>query len=441
MRHYTAFATVAALALVGGGAVAITPAYGAAELCQGRPATIAATAQSQTLEGTDGPDVISAGGFAGVTINANAGDDVVCLGDGGYAFTVHGGDGNDSIEGVGELYGEAGDDALTLLPTTANSGATLDGGPGDDVLDASREPNPNHPLSSGQRLLPGPGNDTITGTKAAQVSFAGASGVTISVPDGTVVGEGSDTISGISDFVGSPGHDTFRGSSEPEHWQGDPADDVRGATDVVDGAGGDDELRGSGRLLGGDGADMIHLLGAGGLVAGGQGDDVLIDVSAPKGPLRGAATYRGGAGDDRIEVVLPFAKPRGARYRLLGGGGDDRIRIMFLSTQKPCRSAGCSDLINGGSGTDQVAFGYERTRVNLVTGRATYEGGSRGILRGIEDVAGSLGNDVLIGNAGPNVLRGRYGNDILIGGGGRDHARGGRSTDTCRAEVTAGCER
>ena len=76
-----------------------------------------------------------------MTIEANAGDDVVCLGDGDYGFTVHGGDGNDSIEGIGEVYGEAGDDTLTLLPTAANSGATLDGGPGDDVLDASREPN------------------------------------------------------------------------------------------------------------------------------------------------------------------------------------------------------------------------------------------------------------------------------------------------------------
>lgn len=437
MRHVAA---VAALVLVGG-AVAITPAYGADLTCQGRVVTIAATGVGQTLAGTTGPDVISAAGFPGVTIEANAGDDVVCLGDGDYGFTVHGGDGNDSIEGVGEVYGEAGDDTLTLLPTSANSGATLDGGPGDDVLDASREPDPDHPRGSGQRLLPGPGNDTIIGTKAAQVSFADAAGVTISVPAGAVVGQGSDTISGISDFVGSPGHDTFRGSSAPERWQGDPVDDVRAAPDAVDGAGGDDDLHGAGRLLGGDGADTIHLVGGRGLVAGGPGDDLLLEVSGPEGPVRGAATFRGGAGDDSLGVVLPFAKPRGARYRFFGGTGDDRIRLMFLGTRKPCRSAGCSDLINGGAGTDQAVFGYTGARVSLVTGRATYERGSRGALRGIEDVAGSLGRDVLIGDAGPNVLRGRYGNDLIIGGGGRDHASGGRGRDTCVAEVTAGCER
>ena len=140
-------------------------------------------------------------------------------------------------------------------------------------------------------------------------------------------------------------------------------------------------------------------------------------------------------------MVLPFAKPRGARYRLFGGDWRRPDPPHVPRHAQALRAAGCSDLINGGTGTDQAASATTSARVSLVTGRATYEGGSRGTLRGIEDVAGSLGSDVLIGDAGPNVLRGRYGKTSSSGVAVATTRVAAGVSDTCRAEVTAGCER
>lgn len=89
-------------------------------------------------------------------------------------------------------------------------------------------------------------------------------------------------------------------------------------------------------------------------------------------------------------------------------------------------------------------------RVDLRTGRASGTGVS-GRFAGFEGALGDLGNDVLIGNGGPNLLLGDFGEDRLVALGGDDvvdgqqdddSLDGGAGTDQCSAEVEApvGCE-
>ncbi|GGF86629.1 hypothetical protein GCM10007301_53150 [Azorhizobium oxalatiphilum] len=122
--------------------------------------------------------------------------------------------------------------------------------------------------------------------------------------------------------------------------------------DVILGLGGDDYLAaypgtGSSTLEGGDGNDTLQ---------GGAGDDIL----------------RGGAGDDE----------------LTGGAG--------------------ADIIEGGDGIDTVSYWHAPPQtgvtVNLATGTA-YGGDAEGdILSGIENIRGTTGADVLIGDDNANEI-------------------------------------
>jgi Ca2+-binding RTX toxin-like protein len=49
---------------------------------------------------------------------------------------------------------------------------------------------------------------------------------------------------------------------------------------------------------------------------------------------------------------------------------------------------------------------------------------ARGILN-VQNVTGSQGNDLIVGDANPNVLRGGTGRNLIIGGGGGDQITGG----------------
>jgi hypothetical protein len=89
-------------------AAVAAPAVAVGETCQGRPATIVG-APGETVEGTDGDDVIVSAGASGV--EAGDGNDVICT--------------TNSVFG-----GDFGPDVYVLA------------GPGDDVVDRSGDPDP-----------------------------------------------------------------------------------------------------------------------------------------------------------------------------------------------------------------------------------------------------------------------------------------------------------
>ena len=132
----------------------------------------------------------------------------------------------------------------------------------------------------------------------------------------------------------------------------------------------------------------------------------------------GASSLAGTTGND---LLAGF----GGADTLNGGAGND----MFLMTA----DYGTGDVIEGGSGTDTLYFGqYASSAVTVNLAAATFSGGGgsgRIANQSIENVVGSIFNDILTGNAVGNSLvgldgndgfSGREGNDTLIGGPGDD---------------------
>jgi hypothetical protein len=100
------------------------------------------------------------------------------------------------------------------------------------------------------------------------------------------------------------------------------------------------------------------------------------------------------------------------------GTADDTFRVHDL--------VGIPDLtLNGGGGTnntlDYSAYQGDVT-VDLPLGYAT---GFAGGIASIQNVTGSQGNDILVGDANANVLRGGTGRSLIIGGAGADQLFGG----------------
>lgn len=287
--------------------------------CRGEVATLQATADGQTLVGTDGDDVIVAWGHLGVTVLGGGGDDHVC----GDPAVVDAGPGDDVVVTVlAEVEGGPGDDVLQ------NAGGATVGGAGADEL-VQRQ------LGSASG---GPGRDEIS-----SVIRLGAPEDGFGEPWETAVPEGAPevdlrgdegrdriTISRPTDGVrsrrcvecrqavgGGPGIDTLavRGNRTWIDLQGGRVK-VGGAWSTVravesaSGTDGDDRIYGSAgpnRLGGGGGDDTIYGRGGADLLLGGPGDDELVGQA-------GLDEARGGHGADvcEAEVRRSCDRPRPA---------------------------------------------------------------------------------------------------------------------------------
>jgi Ca2+-binding RTX toxin-like protein len=197
--------------------------------------TTAAPPTSCTKTGTSSADVLQ----------GTSGDDVICgLG------------GSDTIKGLGGndiLRGEAGNDKLF-------------GGSGNDTLDGS------------------------LGTDTANFSEALAA-ITASLSTNTATGDGSDTLAGVENLIGSPKNDTLTGSEANNTINGG------GGADTLDGLGGADTLTGAGgndTEHGGLGNDSVVGSGGADSLFGDENDDT---VNSKDG-VNGNDSLDGGAGTD-----------------------------------------------------------------------------------------------------------------------------------------------
>jgi len=204
---------------------------------------------------------------------------------------------------------------------------------------------------------------------------------------------------------GGPGADRLRAN------QGDRViDDAlyggRGA-DLILGSGGGDYIfgeQGADRLAGGDGSDVIDGGSDGDELFGGRGGDKLLP----------------GSGDDRAN------------------GGSGRDWLVEIG------EGGGDDLIDGGAGPRDVAV-YICRRCSVSLDHRPDAGGAPGgdDLR-VEDLStpGSYfdetaeapvvfrpGRDVLVGDAGPNILESGLGPDFLLGQAGKDIMDAGAGPD------------
>lgn len=263
-------------------------------------------------------------------------------------------------------------------------------------------------LAGDDTVIASGGNDTIDGGAGNDIIFAGAGNDTVvggSGNDAIDGGDGNDTLTGgdgIDLLWGGAGDDTLAGGAGIDVLTGGSGNDVYivSATDNLDliielAGGGTDTVKTamtsyslallpSVENLSYTGATGVSFKGTGNalgnLITGGDGNDSL----------------SGGAGDDT----------------LIGGKGND--------------------VLDGGAGNDTVSYAYiaDNRSVNVNLGllstapaglvgtvSATVSNGGAVVetdtLRGIENIIGGSGDDVLSGNGATGAIAGGAGNDVL----------------------------
>jgi len=430
-------------------------------------------------------DIVSGQGTGGLNTGPLTGTLIVY--DGPGPDDVEGGNGSDQFvqantPDIGdEFVGKGGTDTM-VYPGSFAVTLTQDGLANDGV-----PPNEHDNVGGDiERIVTGPGGDTVVGGPGAQFIDAGSGGNSVSGGPGNDIlaaGTGADT------FHGGKGRDlvsyasrqdsvdvTFDGSAnDGAQAEGDnvladmegvvgshKADQLTGGPranwlygnegdDVVVGGGGNDHFFGSGpeALVGvffQDGSDVFF---------GGPGKDTVDESNHPGDmtlsldgakndqvtghPEQGVDNIHtdvenvvGGADDDQITGS-------NAANRLTGGAGTDTLTSLGgPDTLLPGPGA---DTVAGGAGPDTASFAGASAAItaNLAQGTATGDGDD--VLSSVERLAGSAHADHLTGSGLPNlvsggpgddVLKGLGGSDVLKGGPGGDDFNGGPGTDTCK---------
>ena len=345
----------------------------------------------------------------GDPIQGTPGDDVI-VGTVG-SDEIHGGGGSDRICGMAgddELYGDDGDDLLY-------------GAGGDDLLDDG---------AGNDQAFGGTGWDTFTAGAGDDVMIGGPDSEDASIQN--AVDYSNSTAPVVIDLRADSA--TGFGDDLVKHiWSatGSPFDDAISGTRVAD------------TLAGGCGNDQLY---------GMRGDDLLFGSFDDGGPVCDSLMSRdddgiyGGPGNDLFRGE--YSQHIGTDT-LLGGTGDD-----ILS------SNGGRESFYGGDGTDTLSAVLLRDagaslHIDLAEGSYTI-GENSGQVSYVEDVVGSLVDDIIRGDDQPNLLVGSDGADRLFGRGGGDILRGDSrrlqdenwsdvafgdaGTDNCRAEIKKSCE-
>ncbi|QJW94920.1 beta strand repeat-containing protein [Frigoriglobus tundricola] len=171
-------------------------------------------------------------------------------------------------------------------------------------------------------------------------------------------------------------------------------------------------------------------------------DSVLCELNSVLVGFKYAAaesvTVDAGAGDDKFFVVSTAAA---APVVLNGGAGNDTFsvgdsRVSASGAPAPVFANLLGKVtIDGQSGTNTLDYSALSVgiRVDLPLGTAS---GVAGGLKSIQNVNGSQGNDIIVGDAQANTLFGNGGRDILIGGAGGDLLFGGNGDDILIGDST-----
>jgi Ca2+-binding RTX toxin-like protein len=374
----------------------------------GKPIT---SGTGDTLEGGDGPDVIS--GFGGADfIDGGAGDDVL-YGDaagttdvyvspaGPVAQSALGFDDDTLRGGLGNdrLFGQQDDD-------------DLDGGDGQDILDG------------------GDGDDYLRTLDLGSVdTLDGGTGVN------RLSADYSDKLVPITWIAGQNNDYTFADGDLEKNFQNVGELDTGNLNDVIrlDGAA-DDGFDNIIRTNGGD--DIVYTGFGFDHLEGGDGNDILYGGAADT--RDGNDFIDGGAGDDYVN------------------GGD--TRVAFISDYYGTitgHAGGNADVLAGGPGNDTISFDQLRKTVfmdpdetgfgkglplgvsiNLAT-NSTGIAAEGIVISGFENIIGTDFGDELTGDEGPNIFQPLRGGGAFNGvTGGPDRIDGAGGEDTLRIDFS-----
>ncbi len=372
---------------------------------------------ANSLEGGGGDDELDGAGGAD-TLDGGAGDDL-----------LYGSAGADSLEGGGGFdvlsYRHSGAGVTINLADGTSSGGYAQGdvisgieriaGSGHaDVLTGDSGSNDLYGMGGADELSGNDGDDKLQGGGGADELDGGAgvdwllylesnTGVTVNIGDNTVSGGHAqgDTIAGFENIAGS-GHD----------------DDLTGdnGANVLEGGAGADSLDGGGGVdwvsyQGSDQRVIVRLIQGTGEDGHAEGD-VISNVEN----VSGSDHHDGLVGD------------REANY-LAGNGGNDGL--WGYSGDDILEGGAGADRLFAGAGVDTASYHSSDAGVSVNLGDSTAAGGHAAgdTFSDVENIAGSVHPDVLVGDDGANRLDGNDGDDELTGGAGNDSLFGDPGED------------
>ncbi len=324
--------------------------------------------------------------------------------------TINGGISNDTIYAGNNddtIYGNSGEDTITAYAgdDTIESGTGNDfivSGLGDDTIDA------------------GEGNDTID---FSHIDSVNPEGIIADLVNGTITGDGNDTISNIENVNGTQDIDIIIGDDKQNILNGNKG------YDTISGGAGNDTLAGNvgnDFIEGGVGSDTVSYEDAINNVDN-QGVVVTLDQDFEDG-IYGTATGIDGADELKsIENVI------GSNYDDTITGNASKNTISALAGDDTIYVSSNDDVIDGGThnskgDTIDASNSSVAHTINLKEEYILGEGYTQ--IKNVENATGSRGSDTIIGNDDNNTLKGGINNDTLIGNAGDDYLDGGTENDT-----------
>ena len=342
-----------------------------------------ATGLGPALYGGNGSDTLT-GGTGSALLSGDAGDDFIFGGTGstliyggdgadiiyGETATIYGGDGNDNIDSGGVLYGDAGDDHITL--SLAGVGY---GGDGNDTLDAYQGWSTLYGGLGDDILIAGVDGGHLEGGEGLDTFYSSRKGAEIIAEWGETVYGGS----GMDEF-------TLDLSAQTDAYV---ISFAKASRQIVYANGGTVNGVDHVNLAMGSGDDNVKLGKWGGDVSGGAGNDTLA------GGTGGVAHLYGGDGNDTLRGSV-------GDNLLVGGAGNDQII--------------------GGTGRDDISGNEDNDVLRGGDGNDHIDGGD-----GADKLYGDGGDDILIGGLGSDTLTGGLGFNSFVF---RHQDSGGAATDT-----------
>jgi Ca2+-binding RTX toxin-like protein len=391
--------------------------------------TLIGTAADELIDGRGGNDSIF-GGHGTDTLLGGAGNDTMWNDPAFGGGVWHGGEGDDELEGVGDLFGEGGNDTLI-------GGGELDGGDGADLVWADD--------SLGVALRGGAGDDELWDFTLDDTLDGGAGVDTVAVVEQRAL-----TINLAGGFM------TDRSGTQFAPLQN--VENVGRLEQPVFG-GDDHSYLFDDHFIGSDAANLIQNEAGNDTVDGGLGNDTLdlfgnaiLTFSTSPSAANADTVVRFESGQDKIQLDLPAHTALGARGNFTSGdarffaasgaasGQDATDRIVYntsngnLYYDADGSGAGAAQLIATLQGAPTLAA----TDIAVIDTRSAPAGtagddwmaGRDGFVN--DSFSGGAGNDRFEGREGDDTIDGGDGNDTLDGGDGGDFVTGGAGNDTLR---------
>ncbi|MEH2279923.1 MAG: calcium-binding protein [Nostoc sp.] len=402
---------------------------------------------TQTVNGGTGDDLLSVSYIypsQGITTTFNAATNTGSIRVGTDLINYK------NIEGLhisGTVYddlivGSNGNDTISLYGSSSGND-TIDGGRGDDLLEAYYSDN----STGGEGITSTFNAATKTGSITSgtnQVSYKNIERLNIS-------GTAYDDL-----IVGGNGNDTLNGGNGKDTIDGGKGDDLlsfynysigQGITTTFNAATNTGSITAGPNQVSYKNIEQLNISGTdyNDLIVGSNGNDTLSGGRGSNTILGGAgndylsADYSngnnllsGGDGNDSLNVSGSYDDYRGNFYldaisgnnTLNGGAGDDNLVTNYSSG---------NNLLNGGDGNDTLTAAGSASLYSLygaytVSGNNTLNGGANDdrlivdYSSGNNLLDGGDGNDTLTasGASGKNTFKGGKGNDNLYGGAGTD---------------------